>query len=436
MFTKIKLTARHLLDVIAITAMFIFSLLRLLCNIKSIHNAELIVVMPEGGFGHTCILPDAMRRLFKGKKLLCICLSYYNRHNWKLPLIWKDIVQLFLPLQAGVSLFGHKFISTKSPFYRNTLILTVFKFAHIVNNHNAQIMLYEKFLASYLMPLVPEGFRKSSSEVSNAAQHQWIVAYYKIVQGTDVPKASLPHHIREQIAQRLDCVCRLKGKKLCGLYLRQKGRSMMDNVTNTARDGSALEEYLPAVEFLIKNGYQVLLTGDVLCPEPIYRRFKGMLADYKKLKCNEKYFNLFVCTEVDMFIGENGGAITLPAVNKTPILCLNAYPYAFTTASTFLWIYYKTLRDTSGDLIHYKDIFKDSPYLYDYHIQRNYTLHTIGGDDILKAVRYFVEDIKNTPALNIKDRPIENTLPDYVFLKHVNARLSPAFLELFEKDSV
>ncbi|MBF0518522.1 MAG: TIGR04372 family glycosyltransferase [Nitrospirae bacterium] len=369
-----------------------------------------------------------MRRLVPGKKLLCICLSYYKRHNWKLSLIWPDITVLFLPLQTGGFFFGRKFISTASLLYTETLVSFVFGFARLVNSAKAEIISYIEFRNSHLAPLAPESFIRSSAHLPFTTYNE-LLTYHITVDTTDVPKACLPNNIRTSIVKRLDSVCQLENKRYCGLYLRQKGASE-DSYCTSVRVGSLLEEYLPAVDLLNKNGYQVLITGDVVCSKSVFNKFQGMLVDYYNLNIKKEYFQLFAGTDVDISICENGGGLPLPVINKIPILFMNHYPYLVTVSNA--WVYYKTLRDADDNLIHYRKILEDNPYQHDYHIRNNYTLHNNTSDEILNAVRYFVEDVKDMSRLNKDANAVENTLPDYMHIKYIKSRISPAFLELFE----
>ena len=78
------------------------ALVRLIWHTGLLRRDDVIVVMPEGGFGHTITGPDVSRRLFAGRRCVFIALSEYGRHNWKVATIWPDIDVVFLPLNLGV----------------------------------------------------------------------------------------------------------------------------------------------------------------------------------------------------------------------------------------------------------------------------------------------------------------------------------------------
>ena len=86
---------------------YLFSIVLLIRRIGYIKKVDVLVIMPEGGFGHTITGPDVTRRLFKDQKCVFVALSEFNRHNWKVAEIWPDIELIFLPLNLGVKIFGH-----------------------------------------------------------------------------------------------------------------------------------------------------------------------------------------------------------------------------------------------------------------------------------------------------------------------------------------
>src|SRR5262249_13835945 len=160
----------------------------------------------------------------------------------------------------------------------------------------------------------------------------------------------LPCLVRDRIRSKLVAITKHGGVRLCGLYLRRKGEDSSDHTTNW-RVGSPLFEYLPPLELLNDAGYQVILVGDGVLDPITFERCGGMLVDARSVNVNKDILDLFGATEVDIFIGETGGGLWLPGINHIPRLHLNAYPYFVAKPNS--WIYYKTVTDRDGKLIHY-----------------------------------------------------------------------------------
>src|SRR5262249_1365718 len=152
--------------------------------------------------------------------------------------------------------------------------------------------------------------------------------------------------------------------------------------------GSPLSEYLPAVELLNDAGYQVILVGDGVLDPITFERCGGMLVDARSVNVNKDILDLFGATEVDIFIGETGGGLWLPGINHIPRLHLNAYPYFVAKPNS--WIYYKTVTDRDGKLIHYREVFAN--HMYDYELP-GMTLHDNSADAICRAVTCFLENL-------------------------------------------
>jgi putative glycosyltransferase (TIGR04372 family) len=254
--------------------------------------------------------------------------------------------------------------------------------------------------------------------------------YFNLQREVTAPRVQLPSKLRDEIRTKLVLAATTNGyldnAQLCCLYLRQKGRHKSNNITDFRRDGSSLGDYLPALRLLTQAGFQVLLTGDVALDPRMSQQFCGLLVDSKSLKVDKELLDLFAATEAEIFIGEAGGGVWLPGLNNIPCLLLNAFPYGFGLPNS--WVYYKTVRDASGELVHYSKLFSD--HILDYELA-GMTLHHNNRDEIYRAVSCFLEDIAHPEKVD-PNAYILSQLPDHAMIKQARARLSPAWLELFE----
>ena len=136
-------------------------------------------------------------------------------------------------------------------------------------------------------------------------------------------------------------------------------------------------------------------------------------------------FSLFAGLEADIFVGEAGGALNIPVLKNVPCLVMNAFPYFFGLPHS--WIYYKTVREETGKLVHYSKLFSEYPYN---HELPGMPLHENSSDEISRAVSHFIGAATNG---NDAEPDMTPALPNDIWVTHAeNCRLSPAFLELFE----
>jgi putative glycosyltransferase (TIGR04372 family) len=375
--------------------------------------------MSEGSFGHTITAPDVARRLFQGKRCALIAFSEYHAHNWQVRHIWPDIFLFFVPISWGITLAGRSYRLGFSHSLKTWLLRFVEKAVQFMNPGFPQVItmkdLYSRVRLLKPLKCPPDNF-----------SYAWPIGYFQLQQDVSAPCLRLPLPIRERIRSKLAELAKRDDVKLCGLYLRRKGEDSSDHTTNW-RVGSPLSEYLPAVEALNDAGYQVILVGDGVLDSTTSKRFSGMLVDARSVSVDKDLLDLFGATEVDIFIGETGGGLWLPGINHIPLLHLNAYPYFVAKPNS--WIYYKTVTDRDGNLVHYREIFAN--HMYDYELP-GMTLHDNSSEEIRKAVTCFL-DCLSTGTPQTWDEELLAELPENAWIRHAsNARISPAFLDLFK----
>ncbi len=406
------------------------SVARLMMHYNILGKAQVVVLMSEGGFGHTIIGPDVARRLFKGRDCVFVALLEHGRHNRKVATIWPDIHVIFLPLNLRIDVSGNNLGLPCPNWFKRLVPQGVLTLIRLVGGLDIL------FLSLYdLYESIPgyDVFRTQYLAINlrwpnSSACH--FPGYFRLQEEVMAAPLRLPGKSRDEIRNRLSRVTARnqsnKGIRLCCLYLRQKGLDSSD-ITNSRRTGSPLENYLPAVKLLIHSRFQVLLTGDVGLSKKIYQEFGGLLVDGENLGVDKEAFSLFAATEAEIFIGEAGGGCWLPGLNGIPRLILNAFPYFIAMPNS--WMYYKTVRDQTGKLVHYSKLFSD--HAYDYELA-GMSVRSNSAEEILGAVSSFIGDISGGGTEDPNTNIIEK-LPDHLWIKHAkNARLSPAWLRLYD----
>ena len=397
-------------------------LLRLAGHWRTFHRAEVVVVMDEGGFAHTVTGPDLTRRMFSGRRCVFVSLESVWPYNRAIAAMWPDVRLLFFSLNPRL---GKRVVHLRA-WASQRLRDAVSALACWVIRRMAP--------AAARVVALPELQRMLAAAAPSAVGNlhdslRWPMAYFALQRDVMAPPLRLPDHLRNGVLASLD---RVEGgavpvgeMRRCCLYLRQKGAGSPD-ITSTRRVGSPVEDYRPALWCLVTHGYQVLVVGDVPVPGAIAREFHGMVLDAVALGVEAEVFDLYAATEADIAIGEAGGGLWLPVLNRIPTLIVNAFPYylAFPGA----WVHYKTARDSGGRLVHYSKLFAD--HAYDYELP-GMTVHNNSPDEIRAAVACFLEDVGNPSAWERAATVVE-TLGAHTWLRLADARLSRAWLALFD----
>lgn len=422
--TRAKRAAQSVASALALT----WTLMRLLANLELLRKAQVVVVMADWGFGHSVAGPDVARRLFAGRRCVFLLLSEHGRHNPVVGSIWPDIRVLFLPVRFGLRIGrrSYSFPPTGQHWTSDTLLAVL---RWLVRGDAGSGPLLLDLIDVYAKIPTPQDSTQRLSHMS--VELRWPMCYFRLQQEVPAPPVRLPSRLRQRVEEKLRRLP-IRGRasrdsRFCCLYLRQKGQGHPD-VTSSSRVGSCLGEYLPAIRLLNGSGYRVFLVGDVELTPEVYRSFGGMLADAGTLGIPKGLFDIYAATEADVFIGEAGGGAWIPGLNGIPSLFVNAFPYRF--GLPYSWVYYKTVRDKCRSLVHLRELW--SKYAHDWELA-GMTLHANSSGEILEAVSHFLEDISSSRERGNSQDQESCWAPDDTWFKHANAKLSPAFLKLFEE---
>ncbi len=383
-----------------------------------------IVVMGDGGFGHTVVGPEAARRLLKGENPVFIILSGRNFHNSIVATLWPDIRVLFLRLVWRIRIFGHE-VCLGGPSLRMRELLSSLLVQWLSRFTDAEIVsqqqLYDRLEALYSVEAIAEKMHSI----------RWVAGWSHLLGTVPAPKVHLPLAKRQMIRRRMDHFSQRSFpfrsvEKLCCLYLRTRQEN--GNLESLRRIGSPFEAYLPAIQYLIEQRYRVLVTGDREVPLQYAQELNGRILCAQFLNVEPWDFDLFAATESDLWVGDTGGGTWLSIINEIPMLVLNAFPYGFGVPNACM--YYKTVRDEAGRRVAYSQLFSEYPYDYQ---MKGMTVVDNSAEEIREAVEAFVTGLSE-PTDNERSLQWRQSLPDYVLAKYVNCWISPAWLRLFDSD--
>lgn len=391
-------------------------LARILGFRKALSQAGVLVVLPHVGFGHTITAPDIARRLYRNRRPVALLFSETRYHNPLIDRIWPDVVCITVPLSLRITDSLRLPWSEPVKDILRRLVIRAARFLMPASAESIGVLEMYDLLVPPDISCPPRGKVPQQSLL-------WPIGYFRLQASVKAPAVKLPDEMVRQARARFSA------KPLCNLYLRQKDDSSAD-LANSRRSGSPLSSYVPAIRHLIASGYQVLLTGDQPLPDSLYDQFGGMLTDAAHADIPKNLFDVFAATESTICIAEPGGGAWLPGVNEIPRLLINAFPYFYSLANS--WLYYKVAVDADHRPIPYEKLFADHPHDYEL---KGWTLLNNSADQILSAVTSFLEQIRD-PQADTVTRETFAALPDYLWIRHGCAHILPVWLKLFEQERV
>jgi len=382
--------------------------------------ADVLAIYESGGFGHHVIGPDALRRMYPGKRCVMLCGAYRGIHNWYIPQLWcEPRVHL---LQFGV-LVGRS-LTLNIPFHvqvaTGAAIGRWLKRRYRGKTVLGSILEFRDALwdAARAVPGPPMAAMRSRDA------SEYTIPYFHLMARQPAPPAKLPAHVTLPIRQALEAAIGPKRghRRLCCLYLRKRGSA--SEVDSFIRTGSTLEDYVPAIRRLVDAGYQCLLVGDRELPEDVAQAFGGWLADARTLGQDASVVALFGASEADVFIGESGGGTFLPGVNGIPTLIVNNIPYYQIRhrATAF----FKVCTDRAGMLIGLKRMFGE---LSRAHEIDGGIIHSNTAEQLAMAVSEFLTEHREGEAYGVAVETIVGS-PNDLWYADAQARISPAWLRM------
>ncbi len=413
--------------------------LRLTPWFAKIARAEVVILMTTPtGFGHSVIGPDAMRRLYPGKRCLFFTASWMYEHNHKVSLLWEDLDMAFITRLITAIPYRHRVIAIPFLRWHDTMVIWLTrKLVALIGGGRVKFQtlqeMYRDMQALADSPLSPE-------ETAEVEQGEKVCGAKglckKILSAVDVtsqlqllqrrvpmPPLRLPEDIRAGFAPKLRQLWHRAGHdeeaKICCMYLRFEKR---ESYTTRLRNGSSLQQHLPAIRLLGEAGYQVLLTGDFEIDDTTRKAFEGVFVDDRDMDADRDLYQLFAASEADIFIGNHGGGETLAVVNAIPSLYLNWFPYSHGRKNA--WVYFKSACDEEGRLFPGRRLITD--FVRDTAASFG-TLINNTEEEIADAVASFIEDVAEPDAPD-PYADIAALIPQDSQFHLTGARISPAWV--------
>lgn len=419
-------------------SLLFFTLNFLLFHFASLRRADVLILPEKLNFGGTVCVPDYARHRFPGRHLVFVTFRE-PAHNSYMSVIWHDIKDVeYISLPRFVLDFyfqGRRAVIPRRRVHDPAARWILARLARWLGK-DPVLLTYSKIYAGFRPHEVYNKDLKAmfARRPRDPWAKQWednlrYCMYFHLQREVSLKKPSLPQMLCAEVERALAQVCGGRTEvRLCGFYIK---KNVVDGPDGTGHllDGSPFEAYLPAIRFLVSRCYQVLLTGDRALPGPVAEEFDGMVVDSETLGINPWLHRIYVALHTDIFVGDLGGGTPFAAlVTDRPTLGLNAFQ--FFSAYGNLWIYFKHAYDHDGVHLSFADMA--GKYAFSNDVPDSFTVESNSGDEILEAVRCYVEEMEN-PGSNEIDHALEDLWPSYSGFKMGDCHISPAYARNYRR---
>jgi len=281
---------------------FFYYLFILLINIKKILKSDMIFIQNVGGFGHSFIFQDLIRRNYKN----ALYIQYYQdfRHNKYLPRIFNlnnILINVGINLKIGKKKFYIGHIENRN-FDSLKYVLKIFFFVLLKKNK------YQFIQETYNQKFNYVGGSKLVNTYANL-----------------VEKNKKNYELKNFLKKEFDEFFENPKRKTICLYLRNR---KSDYKETSIRNGGNFQDYKKTIDYLISKNFYILLVGEAV---NIFRKSyldinSKYLIDHKKIGVSKKYFEIASFLNCNFYLSEHGGPQFF-ALYKKKSLILNCFPY-------------------------------------------------------------------------------------------------------------
>jgi hypothetical protein len=399
--TAVRSVARLLMRVLTSALL----LLTLIVNFRRIANAEVILLCPHGGFGHTLSVPECLRSISPHSRNLVIFGRWSQRHNPLIAELWgRDRFlwvwsAIWLPRLGVVA----DFVWCETLFdYVETQLKRVFPKKRILN-------LWMLMWATPRPPWVEPG---SKYDVNRECR------LYALRARFPAPALHLGANRIRVVEGALRNVVGTGYRRRCNLYL----RSRQGDISLEARCAQPIAAYEPLIRYLLDQEFLILVTGDVEIGAATFAA-EPLVVDWRRLGISKHLFNVFAGTETDLHIGNLSGGSAYTFVTDIQTVLIDAL--SFGDAYPKATIQYKRLLRADGSLVPMATLF--DKYALDYEC-RDCRFVEATAQEMLDVVKDVVENGLGIVPYGIRPETLGLYAP---ILKSADARLSPVWVSGF-----
>jgi len=378
----IKIYRFFKIDLILSLFLFHFSLL---LNLRKIFSKKLnlrkIVLISEGGFGHT--LHDVeMIKLTLKEGFIVVILSEHKRHNWELVKIWKDIKVIHIFKAAPFFSRRTQLLMQKYCSYILYKLTKIYKrkIIEFENNYNKEYLNPENGIVN---KLIDKASAFPDYEYINDIKFNWLsyrnqyegyYAYIFLKNKLKINLVQLEKRIKNNFESNLRKI-NIKNKQIINIYLRQKGK---DN-----RCGSSIEEWSRVINYLYKKNYFICITGDINIkkfPKSVINKINS----YRQFGVSKNIFNICAPYFCNFYISEQGGGSWFGVVMNKPTLMVNCCNFANSAYGINYYLLYQNLKDiNTNNYIPLEKSMKE--YFWDIDLPKDKLLEKNNSEQIIQG---------------------------------------------------
>jgi hypothetical protein len=400
-----KSAVRSVADFLMRAATSVLLVVTVIANIRRISKADVILLYPHGGFGHTLSGPEWLRSLSPHTRNLVLFGRWPLRHNpligelwgrdrflWVWSAIWLPRIGVVADARWSETLFNFAERQLRCLFPKKRIL-------------NTWLLMW----ATPRPPFVEPGSRYDVNRECRL---------YALRAGNPGPALHLGGARLRAVDGALRNVVGTGYKRRCNLYL----RSRPGDFSVQARCAQPIEAYEPLIRYLIDRHFLVMITGEVdiggtkIAEEPL-------VIDWRRLGISQHLFHVYAGTETDLHIGNLSGGSTYTYVADIQTVLINAL--AFADAYPKATIQYKRLLRPDGSQVPLPVLF--DKYALDFEC-RGCRVVDATALEMLEVVKDVVESGLGVVPYGIRPDDLGLYAP---LLKAADARLSPVWVRGF-----
>jgi putative glycosyltransferase (TIGR04372 family) len=304
----------------------VYFILSIFKNFNKLKSSKNIIIQNQGGFAHSVMLYDLLR-LNNKKNFLLIHFIEYGRCNPYLNKIFNiNVIEIFTAYR-NIKIFSKLYsIGDYEGGYNYAKLFIIYLLKKVFLRY-CKIYTIEEYYKKIIKEHYPNKFQSSTS-INDKITACWycISDNAKSFNLTD----DFVHKVESQFFLN-----KIKNKKICVIYIRKTISSLLETYIRNI----SIIKYKKTINFLIKSGYCVFITGDFETFELELLSKNENLCCYKHFTNNKKLFELYITLKCNLFIGNNGGGKTIAHYKKK--ILVNYFPFFF--KPTLSKILYKNL---------------------------------------------------------------------------------------------
>jgi hypothetical protein len=373
---------------------FCFSLIILFLKLK---RKDVIFIQEEGGFGHMIVASHVLNCIYKNKDWSLIWFYQKKRHNkYYKNFFIKNLFLITVPNSLFLrNLYLHISYFLSKIFLKQKII-------------NYKYYLYRNYETSSQNLFYKE---KIDSRFIKIISDNWQVQYQKY---------------DDDFVKRFNLI-KKSFKGIVSIHVRNKGKNS-NTFSNYFRDTVNINNYKILIENLIREGWQVFLSGDEFEPLKWMKNYEKELVFRSRTGLDSHKYNFYCANISDVMITNSCGNVTTNALNKNKVLLLNEAQFGYGWPNSI--VSYKFIKFSSKQQI--KNLFYNFPSTFDQRYLKELYFRDLNEKEILSVGMEFINNLKN-PDYGVDPSTLDL---NFDFLLDSKAKISNEWLKIINYENL